>query len=495
MPPKANLSTDLLKNQADALLRHIKMLLEMIETSSNKRSTLRAIRHDTEDLLQNRSLNLLDSMCSSTDYESLKELHEKISQERLKLAQTYFEFVELVEPSDTVAAKPSRKQEEGRSEIKELELFQLLLPTVPTFSGNILEFASFRASYDRAVHNLNIPAHVKMSALRKLIPGPTGSFLDLFGTSAEDYNNAYDNLIDRYTSIRRVADAVLQLFNDVQPYTGRDDLDALDRFRNEVTASYQALINLKIQNLAEFLLFSSIKSRIPFQMQDKLHEDLGDNTIPDVRRIIDFMDTELSKLRARGTQPSSQKKTTTPSPVLRTKTVIPRHSHVSQPSFYSSACVLCSSNAHKIFHCPEFKSMRINTRRDIVRERNLCVNCLTNTHTIENCRSQSHCKVCTARHNTLLHKSTTNTINPFFDDHSPQSYNINRHNTGSPTARPRDQFRHQSHPSNAMLSIADPDYQPTRNNMENDCLDNVRCSTPSDMRLHSNPPNSFSNKQ
>ncbi|KAF6217083.1 hypothetical protein GE061_001436, partial [Apolygus lucorum] len=189
--------------------------------------------------------------------------------------------------------------------LKNQPMYQLLLPGVYPFRGNITEFTRFRASYDSAVHSLDIPTEVKMSALKQLVIGPAGDYLKHMGSSNKDYNTAYAELISKYSSPRRVADAVLKDYNALTPCRNTNLAD-VEKYRDELVASYNAVRNLNIEHLGEFVLYTTGKNRLPTKLQDKLHDEVGDNNIPDVQALISFLDGEVSRLRARDTPPQHQ---------------------------------------------------------------------------------------------------------------------------------------------------------------------------------------------
>ena len=78
-------------------------------------------------------------------------------------------------------------------------------------------------------------------------------------------------------------------------------------------------------------------------------------------------------------------------------------------------CPVCSSTAHKVFYCEEFKKMTITDRANITKEKGLCFNCLGPNHTARKCKCAKGCKICGRKHNTLLHMpqgDSTSTAEP-----------------------------------------------------------------------------------
>jgi len=90
----------------------------------------------------------------------------------------------------------------------------------------------------------------------------------------------------------------------------------------------------------------------------------------------------------------------------------------SQPNVKRSSCAATVKPkchfCHVIYYCKNFVALTVSQKAEI-RDRKLCVNCLrSSSHASSKCTS-GQCKVCQAKHNTLLHmpsaanSSTNNT--------------------------------------------------------------------------------------
>ncbi|XP_029176810.1 uncharacterized protein LOC114944920 [Nylanderia fulva] len=68
-------------------------------------------------------------------------------------------------------------------------------------------------------------------------------------------------------------------------------------------------------------------------------------------------------------------------------------------------CNYCRGE-HSIYYCKNFLALQVPQRIAEIRSRKICLNCLrSNTHIASKCTSGG-CKVCQAKHNTLLHMTT-----------------------------------------------------------------------------------------
>jgi len=76
--------------------------------------------------------------------------------------------------------------------------------------------------------------------------------------------------------------------------------------------------------------------------------------------------------------------------------------HHARPSLNLNA----ASVKENIYYCKNFVALPISQRLAEIRNHKLCVNCLrSSSHASSKCTS-SQCKVCQAKHNTLLHISS-----------------------------------------------------------------------------------------
>ncbi|XP_050293840.1 uncharacterized protein LOC126734311 [Anthonomus grandis grandis] len=84
------------------------------------------------------------------------------------------------------------------------------------------------------------------------------------------------------------------------------------------------------------------------------------------------------------------------------------HSTTNSQKQAKFVCYFCKKN-HSVYRCFALKKLDVKARSSAVNKLNLCVNCLNPSHTIENCCSNSTCRQCGLKHNTLLHSSSSDT--------------------------------------------------------------------------------------
>lgn len=69
----------------------------------------------------------------------------------------------------------------------------------------------------------------------------------------------------------------------------------------------------------------------------------------------------------------------------------------------TSNCLLCKTEKHSLFACPQFKTLTHDRKMSAVRFNDLCINCLRPGHYVKQCRSGHRCQKCQKSHHSLLH--------------------------------------------------------------------------------------------
>lgn len=67
-----------------------------------------------------------------------------------------------------------------------------------------------------------------------------------------------------------------------------------------------------------------------------------------------------------------------------------------------TSCVICNAD-HQIYKCTQFLSKTPTERLNLARSNNWCTNCLGSKHHIGQCLSNTLCRKCNRKHQTLLH--------------------------------------------------------------------------------------------
>lgn len=73
-----------------------------------------------------------------------------------------------------------------------------------------------------------------------------------------------------------------------------------------------------------------------------------------------------------------------------------------QSAEFKGKCVCCDES-HALYKCVKFKTMKVQARRALVNEKQLCILCLQANHKYNECFLKKTCTDCGRKHNDLLH--------------------------------------------------------------------------------------------
>ncbi|XP_044741884.1 uncharacterized protein LOC123302858 [Chrysoperla carnea] len=118
---------------------------------------------------------------------------------------------------------------------------------------------------------------------------------------------------------------------------------------------------------------------------------------------------------------------------------------MTQTQYNTDTCAVCKGN-HPIFKCSNFLALQPSQRLNKIKQLNGCHDCLKTNHEVTKCPSQSVCKECKRKHNTLLHiVSGSQTFSTKPKGHSLQNIPLQTNNI--------DSNRNQTENSNAINTV------------------------------------------
>jgi hypothetical protein len=306
---------------------------------------------------------------------------------------------------------------------------QVRLPKIdlPKFNGSLSTWITFINLFDTTIHLNNTLSNVmKFQYLLSVLSGEPLNLIRSLSLTDENYMVAYNLLKERYHNSRRLQLLHLNLLLDL-PQISSTQIHGIRQFVSALNENTQALkvLSCDLQD-SNPLLTAILLRKMDLDLRKKLEgfrtasSSSINHTLPTVREIISFLNMECSHMEDASLCPiipnaeinsshsrqkpsyhnrsSSKKEVSLASLQSSSSTNIPTYST-------SLPCVVCNQHAHKMFTCPVFQSKTPQDRYQIVKLHNHCVSCL-GPHNIKNCKSQSTCKVCHMRHNTLLHFHT-----------------------------------------------------------------------------------------
>lgn len=303
-----------------------------------------------------------------------------------------------------------------KDNLNELKLFTLLLPNVPVFQGDVTLFPSFLTSFNEAVHLRSLPVTQKMTALRQKLAGNALRLIENLGASPEDYQIAYNTLIEHFSGTYRIASALHDRFLNIVPLA-KESMAELERMVAEMSTTVGAIDNLNLEDAVGFLRFHIMFNKLPNNMRDEFYESyvIDRNGLPSYTDLCQYLSNRLSILRARP-QPLSKAASNQhcPSRVIPSAPSSLRYNRpyaASDPKFTRQnlprGCYLCNES-HLLYHCKAFQDLRVPDRVLFVKDRKLCMNCFSPNHDTQNCPSTRSCTYCSQKHHSFVHHEGVN---------------------------------------------------------------------------------------
>ena len=281
---------------------------------------------------------------------------------------------------------------------------------VPTFDGDILHWRTFWEQFCIAIHDRpHLSNAEKLAYLRhSLKDGTAKSTIEGLSRSGDHYPEAVKCLEARYNRPKLIHQAHVKKIVEIPALkdgSGRE----LRRLHDNAQQHIRALKAMGHEPDGTFITsFLQLKLDQTTLFEWQKH-DQGSTDVSHYQSLLDFID-----LRAQASE------TLTPEQ-RKPHRSDPQRKH---PPFRSAAftagvngnCVVCKTEKHALFTCPEFKSMPRDKMMSTLRSNELCLNCLKPGHFSKQCLSSNRCRKCQRPHHTLIHndsrESQSTTVSP-----------------------------------------------------------------------------------
>ena len=293
---------------------------------------------------------------------------------------------------------------------------QLAKLHLPTFDGNLMNWAQFWAQFKAAVDsNPDLSQEHKLAYLRDAITDPSVKVL-LFSGAERDglYDEVVKVLHQRFDKKRTInANYCRSLTNLSAVTASKADLHTFVDTINHALAGLRHTNQYDLPSFLTSMLVQCIPKslQVEWEVHSKEHRD-----VPPVEKFLEFITFRADVL---STPPAATK---APEPQSHSTDIKPDH----QPRRYKAAphstthrstngpntgfrceCQLCPGNKHPLFQCTMFNNMSVHQRGEHIRSKKLCYNCLAPGHQTGECRSLARCRSCGGKHHTLVHRETS----------------------------------------------------------------------------------------
>ena len=327
--------------------------------------------------------------CESKDYDKFGEEQSSIQEQIDKLWVNIKERLSVNEKD--------KKNDSITSESKLNDNIRLPRLNLPSFSGNVQDWLSYRDLFKASIHNSEILSNSeKLSYLKLSLQGEAAKIIQSIPITDANYQIAWELLEERYSNIKDQVFAHLKRFFSVPVMQGENPnfiLKLVDA-ANESIRSLETL-EQKIEGFSEVVLAYVLLQKLDSSTKIWFERECKKDELPKIKDLISFLKNYARTLQASKpninfvTQKKCQKEKVT--------------SFVS--SVKHSKCVCCNdNNFHPLHKCDVFRGFPFNKKIELLRKHKICFNCLSSsTHTARNCNSRFFCIFCSKRHHSLIH--------------------------------------------------------------------------------------------
>ncbi|XP_055591126.1 uncharacterized protein LOC129743179 [Uranotaenia lowii] len=289
--------------------------------------------------------------------------------------------------------------------------FHHRLPKIdlPKFSGDESRWISFRDNFLSMIHcNEDIPIVSKLQYLLQSLEGEARKPFESVDIQADNYSSTWDALKKRYDNKRFLRKELFRGLYNLPPiqHESAQDLNTLvDDFQRHVKALGK--LGEPIEHWDTPLIFI-LTNKLDSATIRAWEQDTRQKEEVKYDELIEFLIHQVRMLKSVDSDLQHRSSAPTVSKVAGQipKKPVPIRSVVntatSETQYCTSPCHCCL-RTHPLHQCPAFSNLSSSQRRELVTQHSLCWNCFRANHRATSCKSKFLCRICQAKHHTMLH--------------------------------------------------------------------------------------------
>lgn len=259
--------------------------------------------------------------------------------------------------------------------------FKLEAIKIPNFLGNYEAWSTFSNLFKTLViENKSINGVQRMQYLKSVLGGDAEKAIAGLDITDTNFDRAWEILIERLDNKQGIRE------NQVKGMLNLETVSCSNprRVRNLHDKAKEYVALLQGITLDEFIIIL-IKSKLVANLQTKYEEQRSEKDT--LKGFFAFLNQRCRILECY--EPNHFKKDF-------------KDKKQGNPVAVNHICPCCNDN-HLIFFCNKFRSLKVNERKDSVKQKSLCLLCLRANHTVSTCTFKKMCPSCGKKHNGLLH--------------------------------------------------------------------------------------------
>ncbi|XP_014668800.1 PREDICTED: uncharacterized protein LOC106810050 [Priapulus caudatus] len=318
---------------------------------------------------------------------------------------------------------PPQSEEEGGEHDKQSLLNLIIIPKVEieVFTGDPLQYQTFMAIFDEAVHNKCSDGQARLTRLLQYTGGPAKDAIRncaLIG-GATGYQQARDILARQFGNPHLISQSIFRSLTSDRTLSTASEIQQL---ADEIVSAGVALKRLgmlsEIDSQKGMLeIIQRCPTFIKAQWRRKaLQMKLETDDYPVFNDFADFMRRVALEMNdpvygdKSGYQTPRGVGSKVNSPQSNRRSLVAQ-AEVTGAGPSRSPCVSCGYTSHPLHQCEDFKRLSPRMRFDLVVKNRLCFVCFSPKHRAPACKMTPTCQVhgCKRKHSKLLHFDSTST--------------------------------------------------------------------------------------
>ncbi|XP_036148006.1 uncharacterized protein LOC118647346 [Monomorium pharaonis] len=296
-------------------------------------------------------------------------------------------------PSPTTSSSPSLRDSAVHVRLPKLSL--------PTFSGKYDDWFPFFDAFNSIIHSNGSLSNVhKLQYLRSSLTGEASDVISALEISDLNYEIAWAMLKERYDNKRVIVHAHVKAIMELPSMT-KENASELRQIADGASKHVHALraLNRPTAHWDDLLVYI-LSSKLDALTLREWQTSLTGSDIPVFKQLVDFIAHRCQVIEA------TCKSNLTPAKGVNSRALANGKRQVAAAATVKFKCSFCKGD-HSIYHCKDFLELSVPRRKAEIRKLKMCGNCLRSTsHSAGECTS-GPCRVCKAKHNTLLHAASS----------------------------------------------------------------------------------------
>ncbi|XP_064215763.1 uncharacterized protein LOC103314804 [Tribolium castaneum] len=269
------------------------------------------------------------------------------------------------------------------------------------FSGEMSDWPIFYDTFRTLIHeNPDLDDITRMHYLLGKLTGKALLVCSGIQPTGANYPILWKALVEKYDDKRLLASTYLSQILDFRPLQN-ESVVCLNTFLEKFDTAVNALKQLDIENLSDFIISSIALSKLDGQTRRHFELSQKKSEIPLYKEIVDFVKdhTKILACTLKSTATTANR-TNYSAPFSKPSRT---HSLVVSNRASNNICPICNEASHLVYQCAKLLKLGPLERYQLVKDKALCLNCLSPKHKIIACKSTTTCSLCRKRHHSLLH--------------------------------------------------------------------------------------------